>query len=149
MLTTRAFTPKSLQLLPRQHTETDLGAGADEDHIRRTAFDVREHIGAARDTGVFRPAPVKMRYRLPRQHEQRWTVMLNRKGPRLRAFVRIGRTDDRKLRNAAQPGKVLDRLMSRAILPEPNAVVRKHVDRFETPKAPRRMAGFGVVSGKR
>ena len=57
-----------LQLLPRQHTETDFGAGADEDHIRRTAFGVREHIGAACDTGIFRPAAVKMWDRLPRQH---------------------------------------------------------------------------------
>src|SRR5580700_1429818 len=57
--------------------------------------------------------------------------MLNCKGPRLRGLVRISRTDDRKLRNCAQAGELLDWLVSRAILPESDAVVRKHVDRLE------------------
>ena len=58
--------------------------------------------------------------------------MLNCKSPRLHGFVRISGTNDRKPRNSAQPGEVLDWLVSRAILPESDAVVRKHVDRFET-----------------
>ena len=62
--------------------------------------------------------------------------MLNCKSPRLRGFVRISRTDDRKPWNCAQAGKVLDWLVSRPILPESDAVVRKHVDRFKIDSAP-------------
>jgi hypothetical protein len=36
----------------------------------------------------------------------------------------------------AQAGEVLDWLVSRAILPESDAVVRKHVDRFEMTQVP-------------
>src|SRR5580698_843651 len=57
--------------------------------------------------------------------------MLNRKGPRLHGLIRISRTDDRKPGNSAQAGEVLDRLVSGAILPESDAVVRKNVDCFE------------------
>lgn len=55
--------------------------------------------------------------------------MLNGKSPRFRGFVRIGRTNDRKPGDCAQAGEVLDWLVSRAILSESDAVVRKHVDR--------------------
>src|ERR1700733_13832232 len=62
--------------------------------------------------------------------------MLNCKGPRLRCLIRIGRTDDRKPWNSTQVGEVLDWLVSRAILPESDAVVRKNVDRFEIAQGP-------------
>ena len=69
--------------------------------------------------------------------------MLNCKSPRLRGFVRIRRTDDRKTWNSAQPRELLDWLVSRAILAESDTVVCKNVNRFEwLLKAPSRMAGF-------
>src|SRR5271170_5697159 len=71
--------------------------------------------------------------------------MLNCKGPRLHGFVRIGRTDDRKPWNSAQAGELLDWLVSRAILPESDAVVRKNVDRFELTERPQADGGLHVV----
>src|ERR1043166_9662017 len=114
--------PEILQLFPSLHTEADFGAGADEDHIRRIAFDVREHIGAACHTGAFRLAAIKMWDDLPRQYEQSRTVVLNCKSPRLHGFVGISGADDRKPWNRAQAREVLDWLVSRAILPACGAV---------------------------
>src|SRR3984885_5436084 len=57
--------------------------------------------------------------------------MLNCESPRFHGFVRVSRPDDRKPGNSAQAGEVLDRLVSGAILPESDAVVRKNVDCFE------------------
>src|SRR5271165_1140684 len=71
--------------------------------------------------------------------------MLNRKGPRLHGFVRIGRTDDRKPWKCAQAGEVLDWLVSRAILTESDAVVRKNVDRFEVTQGPQSDGRLHVV----
>src|SRR5580658_8149111 len=71
--------------------------------------------------------------------------MLNCKGPRLRGLVRISRTDDRKLRNCAQAGELLDWLVSRAILPESDAVVRKNVDRFEMTQGPQADGRLHVI----
>src|SRR5580698_9985809 len=57
--------------------------------------------------------------------------MLNCKNPRLRGLVRIGRTDQGQLGYSTQGGQVLDWLMSRTILPEPDAIVRENVNRFK------------------
>src|SRR5579862_2771631 len=59
---------QSLQLLPRQHTEIHFRARTDEDHIGRTTFGLREHIGTVGDTRVLSRAAVKMRDDLPREH---------------------------------------------------------------------------------
>src|SRR5580704_8523390 len=71
--------------------------------------------------------------------------MLNCKSPRFRGFVRISRADDRKPWNCAQAGELLDWLVSWAILPESDAVVRKHVDRFEMTQGPQADGGLHVV----
>src|SRR5579863_2869983 len=71
--------------------------------------------------------------------------MLNCKSPCLRGFVRISRTDDRKSWNCAQAGEVLDWLVSRAIFPKPDAVVRKNVDRFEMTQGPQADGRLHVV----
>src|SRR5580658_7851630 len=71
--------------------------------------------------------------------------MLNCKSPRLHGFVRISRTDDRKPRNRAQSSEVLDWLVSGAILPESDAVVRKNVDRFEMTQGPQADGRLHVV----
>src|SRR5580704_8198391 len=71
--------------------------------------------------------------------------MLNGKNPRLRGFVRIRRTDDRKPGHGAQACEVLDWLVSRAILPESDAVVRKNVDRFEMTQSPQADGRLHVV----
>ena len=68
MLTTRALTPKPFSFSRACHAKTNLRAGTDQDHIRRTAFGFREHIGASCHTGIFRLAAVKMRHSLPREH---------------------------------------------------------------------------------
>src|SRR3984957_5897810 len=71
--------------------------------------------------------------------------MLNCKSPRLHGFVGISRTDDCKPWNSAQSGQMLDRLVSRAILPESDAVVRKNVDRFEIAHGPQANGRLHVV----
>src|SRR5580693_2754727 len=71
--------------------------------------------------------------------------MLNCESPRFHGFVRVSRPDDRKPWNSAQAAKVLDWLMSGAILPESDAVVRKDVDRFETTQRPQADGRLHVV----
>src|SRR5271170_1285038 len=71
--------------------------------------------------------------------------MLNCKSPRLRGLIGIGRADDRKLWNCAQVDELLDWLVSGAILPESDAVVRKHVDRFEMTQGPQADGRLHVV----
>src|ERR1700733_5604516 len=71
--------------------------------------------------------------------------MLNCKSPCVHGFVRIGRTDDRKTRNSAQAGEVLDWLVSRAVLPESDAVMRKNVDRLQLTQGPQADGRLHVV----
>src|SRR5271166_6151921 len=71
--------------------------------------------------------------------------MLNCKGPRLHGFVGISGADDRKPWKCAQAGEMLDRLMSGAILPESDAVVRKNVDRLEITQGPQADGRLHVV----
>src|ERR1700733_10251765 len=71
--------------------------------------------------------------------------MLNCESPRFHGFVRVSRPDDRKPRNSTQASEVLDWLVSRAILPESDAVVRKNVDRFEMTQSPQADGRLHVV----
>src|SRR5580658_5120382 len=71
--------------------------------------------------------------------------MLNCKSPRLHGFVRIGGTDHRKPRKCAQARELLNRLVSGAILPKSDAVVRKHVDRLEIAQSPQPDSRLHVV----
>src|ERR1700729_2533994 len=71
--------------------------------------------------------------------------MLNCESPRFHSFVRVSRPDDRKPWNSAQAGEVLDWLVSGAILPESDAVVRKNVDCFEMTQGPQADGRLHVV----
>src|ERR1700728_2005447 len=71
--------------------------------------------------------------------------MLNRESPRLNTLVRIGRTDHRKPWNCAQAGEMLDWLVSRAILPQSDAVVRERVDRFKMTQGPQSDGRLHIV----
>ena len=66
---------------------------------------------------------------LARQHDHAWTVLgLQRELPAFRRFRGIGRTHHEQVRNSAQSGQMLHRLVSWAILTEPDRIVRHDVD---------------------
>src|SRR6266478_3886630 len=120
----------AFQFLLRLHTELNFGAGTDEDHIRWAIAGFRKDVSASRYARVLRSTAIEMGNILPREHQDRRTVTLNRNRPCFGGLVRIGRANQREAGNPAQAGKVLDGLVSRAILTQSYAVVRKYIDRF-------------------
>ena len=89
-----------------------------------------EHVRAAADAVALRL--LERRQLLPRQRERDRPVLpLERDLPRARRLLRVRRPDEPELRNRAQRRVVLDRLMRRPVLAEPDGVVRPHPQRRE------------------
>src|SRR5581483_11430045 len=119
--------------------EGELAARADEDEIRRAraARGARrrrralpERVGAARDVrgpgDRIGAAAVEDRELLPREDERRRAVAaLDGDLPRPRGLLRIAGAEDDEVRDRAQRGHVLDRLVRRAVLAEEDRVVRE------------------------
>ena len=108
----------------------NLRAGGDQDHVRPFALGIGKDVSPLRQTfGGSVLFAVNHRKLLPRQRQRhRAVVPLNRHAPRHGGFIRIGRPDERKIRNRAQRRKLLDGLMRRSVLSKKNAVVRVNKD---------------------
>ncbi|GCC44247.1 hypothetical protein chiPu_0028071, partial [Chiloscyllium punctatum] len=87
-----------------------------------------QNVGAERDL-VVPTAVADRRQRLPRQAEDRRRgLRLQRAVPGFRGLNRVGRTKHQHIRDRAQRGEMLDRLMRRPVLAEPDRVMGHHMD---------------------
>ena len=83
---------------------------------------------------------------LPGQrHDRRAVLVLERQLPALRRLDRVGRAEHLQVRDRAQGGQVLDRLVRRAVLAEADRIVGAHVITRCSISAARRIAGAAVV----
>ena len=83
-----------------------------------------------------------MRDRLPRERQQLSDRYVEPRMPTLPRFRSDRRDGSRQAGNRAQAGELLDGLVSRAVLSKADAVVREHIERFQTTQRPKRIAGF-------
>ena len=110
--------------------DVSLAARRQEDEVERRGLllgDVAalEHALAARLHGDL----VEQRHGLAREREQRRAVgAIERGDERARGLLGIGGADDVEIRDDAQAGDGLDRLVRRAVLADADAVVREDVD---------------------
>ncbi len=116
------------QLLCSFGGERQLRTGADERHVA-AAFRLGENVCALGGQIFGRWRLAQIFDRLTRQRENgRVGVVLQRDLPAFGRFEAFGRAHDEQMRDGAQCGEVLDRLMGRAVLAEADAVVRHDVN---------------------
>ena len=118
--------------------ELDLGAGRDEDHVGRAARRVGEDVraldrevgGGERVAGCRAVAALEHRDVLAGQRDAGGTgVATEHLEPDDGRLVRVAGANDREVRDGAQGGELLDRLVGRAVLAERDGVVRPDEDR--------------------
>ena len=121
------------QLLPRRHDQRDFRAGGDQDQIGLAARRIGQDVGAApQAVGRGELRAVERRHVLPRQHQRhRPVARLQRDAPGDGGLVGVARRMTMRLRNRAQAGELLDRLMRGAVLAQRDAVVGEHVDHVQ------------------
>ena len=110
-----------------------------QDQIRRAVrlLGLPEHVGAARDAVARRARCVERRQLLPRERERdRAVLALERDLPGADRLVRVGGPDEPEVRDRAQRRVVLDRLVRRPVLAEPDRVVRPDADDRDAATAP-------------
>jgi hypothetical protein len=118
-------------LLLRLQRQLHFAAGGD-DHGLGGALQadfgrLRQHVAALAD--VLEAGLGRVRQVLARQQQRgRPAVVLQRDRPGDRGFRRVAGTPDVQVRDQAQAGGVLDRLVGRAVLAQADGVVREHVD---------------------
>ena len=118
--------PLGLQPLGDLERQFDLGAGTDEDHagVGRIA----QHITAAtRQILGHLLEPHRLQI-LARQAQHRGAVLLERLGPAFGGLDRVGRAPDLQIGDHPQRLDMLDRLVRRAILAEPDRIMRHDID---------------------
>ena len=137
--------PVLRQCLAGGHRDADLGARREQRDLA-LPVSLGQHIGAAR-RAVFRIwlAP-QQRERLAGQSEQGGSVApLQCKRPAFGGLDRVGRAVDIKPRHRPQRGQMLYRLMGRAVLAEPDRIVRHHIDNAGPNEGGQPDRGPGVI----
>ena len=124
--TTLARDAAPAQEAARGQRDVHLGAGADQDDVGiRIAL---EHVPATGRIGHRIALRIEHRERLAGQDERRRQVAPQRDPPARDRLVRIGGTEDAHVGRRPQGGELLDRLVGRAVLAEPDRVVGVHPD---------------------
>ena len=110
--------PSLLELLIGLDAESDLAAGADQDHLRLAVLGIGQNIGAARHAGGRRVArAVEGRQRLAAQHQAgRLVLEPDDDAPGFDDLVGVGGPERDEAGNAAQRDELLDRLVRRSVL---------------------------------
>ena len=120
-----------------------LGARADQDDVGiRIAL---EHVAATRGIGHGIALRIEHGERLAGQDERRRQVAAERDPPSRDRLVRIGGAEDAHVGRRAQGGQLLDRLVGRAVLAEPDGVVGVDPDHRAAARAPRGAPRLRVV----
>src|SRR5690606_12750221 len=108
--------------------QIELGAGRDQDDVRRAA-DAREYITALADQVELLLVMLDARHVLTAQHQAgRAILALDGRSPGHGGFGRAARTPYVHARNVAQTGGSFDRLVGRAVFALTDGVVGQHVD---------------------
>ena len=120
----------ALELFISVDAESDLAAGADQDHRRLAVRGVGENIGATGQTCGRRVArAVEGRQRLAAQHQTgRLMLEPDDDAPRFDDFVGVGRAERDESGDAAQREELLDRLVRRSVLAHADRVVGEDID---------------------
>ncbi len=110
--------------------QVHLAAGTDQDHLGIAVGGVDQHVAAAGEPGgVGVAGPVQRRQRLPAQDERgRLLPQAHDHPPRLHDLARVTGTDHQQAGDGPQRGELLDRLVRRPVLPDPDGVMGEHVD---------------------
>ena len=112
-------------------SDRDLGAGRDEDQVRRAVARVAQHVAAAFRAGD--RVGVEHGHVLAGEQERDGAVLARERDlPGDRGLVRVGGPDHPEVRNRAQGRVVLDGLVRRPVLSEADRVVRPDPDDGET-----------------
>ena len=119
------------ELLVGADAELHLAAAPDQDQLGLSVIGVGEHVGAALEPGCRRvTAPVEGRNRLAREHERDGRVVKpHQDAPRLDRLVRVAGPDRDEARHRPQRRELLDGLVRRPVLAEPDRVVGEDPDR--------------------
>ena len=104
------------------------GAGRDQDHA---AFRLRflHPVGTARALVFLHVFGAELFQPLAREREDAGALfLLQRDFPAFRRLDRIGGPHDEQVGNRPQALQVLDRLVRRAVFPQPDRIMRHHID---------------------
>ena len=124
--TTRVATPSAASRRGRLDAHVHLAAGADE-HEVGLAVGLDEHVAAPQHALVAGGA-LEHGHVLAGEDERGRAVAVDGDAPRLRRLVGVGRADHAQLRHGPHRRELLDRLVGRAVLAEPDRVVGPAVD---------------------
>ena len=119
-----------LEGLGRAHGQLQLGARADEDQLGVATARVAQHVAAARDALARLLGRAGERRQLLARQRQADRPASSRDGQRPRGdrLVGIARPDEPQVRDRTERRVVLDRLVRRAVLAQPDRVVRPDVE---------------------
>ena len=107
-----------------------LGAGADQDQVGLPRGRVAQDVGAALDRVVGHGVGVQHGQALAAEREgHRRVGLVEREAPCQGGLVRTRRADHVQVRGGAQMRELLDRLVRRAVLAQPDRIVGEHDDR--------------------
>ena len=124
----------------------DLGAGCKDRHLGRV-LGPQQLVGAPRRQVLTGHDGPRRRDLLPRQgHDRRRGAGLQREFPAFGGLHRVGGAEHVEVGDRAQGRHMFDRLVGRAILADPDAIVRHHVDHagaHQGPQPDRRAAVVG------
>src|SRR5690606_24947177 len=111
----------SAELLFGRDHERELASRGDEDELGLAAFGLLQDISAALHArGVGVDAAIEGREVLPREDEDGGSVVFEGGLPSLARLVRVAGADRHKVRDGPERGEMLDGLMRRTILAEPD-----------------------------
>src|SRR5215216_7969942 len=120
--------PAFAQEFSRLDGDRDLGARC-EQRNGSDALGRNDLIGPAGTAVALVVTEAELRYVLARQRQNARTIgTLQRQLPALGDFDGIARAEDRQVRHRAQRGQMLDRLVGRTVLAEPDRVVGHHMN---------------------
>ena len=130
MDTTRARIPSAVKPFVGVHRHRHLAAGGDQDHLGLALGWVGQHVGPARHPGRRGVAfPVQGRQRLAGQHQRHRLVSdRHQHPPGLGHLVGVARAQVDHAGHGPDGGQVLDRLVGRPVLADPDGVVGVEVD---------------------
>ena len=147
-----AWTPRSAVMsfsansLLRLDRELKLGSGADQHDVGQLVRDAAEHVAALGDTVAV--GALEHRNALAGKDEpDRAAAVAARKdaAPRVGGLVRVARPHHRQVRDGPQRREVLDGLMGRTVLAEPDRVVGPDVDGVDVHQRGQSHRGAHVV----
>ena len=146
MLTTRALIPSALSCLVGLDAERHLAAGGEQEHVGLASGGVGQDVGALRQAGGGRVLGAVERRQRPagsaRARPGSWCSFMMTFQASTTSLASAGPEHD-QAGNRPQGGKLLDRLVGRAVLADADRVVREDIDDrdFHQRREPDRQAG--------